>query len=190
MRKLLDGFYAVTGALAALLIVAICGIVLVQVTFNVIDKIAVAVGLRAFGLVVPSYAEFTGFFLVGATFFALANTLQKGAHIRVTLFTQKMSDRWSGIAEVWAYGAGTLMAGYFAYWAFNLVFQSWTFHDLSPGIVAIPIWLPQLPMALGLVGLTVCLIDQFVQAIGRLSDCPTPESPTAVQEEPNGSAIR
>ena len=165
MRRLLDRLYRFSGVLAAVLVVAICGIVVVQVAFNLIDKVATLIGLQPVGLALPSYAEFTGYFLVGATFFALTNTLQHGGHIRVKLVTQRLNARWRRIADIWSHGVGAAMSGFFAYWAFDLVLQSFAFGDLSPGIVAIPIWIPQLPMALGLASLTICFVDHLIAAL-------------------------
>lgn len=176
MRSFLDRLYRFSGFLAAGLVVAICGVVVVQVAFNLIDKIATLAGAKAMGLVLPSYAEFAGYFLVGATFLALTDTLRHGGHIRVSLVTQKLNDRWRRAAEIWAYAAGAAMSAFFAYWAFVLVFQSWAFNDLSPGIVAVPIWIPQLPMALGLASLTICLVDQLVCTLAEPAASGQPSS--------------
>ncbi|MEM8791720.1 MAG: TRAP transporter small permease subunit [Pseudomonadota bacterium] len=163
MRQLLDRLYAVSGAIAALFIVAICAIVLLQVGFNLVDRIAQLVTGRAIGLVVPSYAEFAGFFLAAASFFALADTLSSGNHIRVNLVIQRVPERQRPLIEAWSCLLGALVSGYFTFWAGNLVWESFEFGDLSPGIIAVPLWLPQLSMALGLLCLTICFIDLFVQ---------------------------
>ena len=54
-----------------------------------------------------------------------------------------------------------MLSGYFAYFAIRLVIDSWRFDDLSPGLVPIPIWIPQTSLALGLVILTIALLDEF-----------------------------
>ena len=165
MRQVLDRLYAASGTLAALFIVSICMTVLVQVGFNLIDRIAQLTTGQAFGLVLPSYAEFTGFFLAAASFFALADTLQSGNHIRVNLVIQRLPKRLRPYIEGWCCLLGAIVSGYFSFWAGNLVWESFVFADLSPGIIAVPLWIPQLAMALGLVCLTVCFIDLFVQVV-------------------------
>ena len=165
MRKFLDRMYMTSEAVAAMFIVCICLTVLVQVVFNAIDKVAISVGYGAIGLVLPSYAEFTGNFLAAATFFALAGTLKNGAHIRVTLLIQHLSARPLRLIEGWCCALGAVLSAYFAYWAANLVHESWTFGDVSPGIVTVPLWIPQLPMALGLICLTIAFVDGFFQVI-------------------------
>ncbi len=165
MRKILDRIYRASEAVAALFIVCICLTVLVQVTFNVIDKFALAISGEAIGLVLPSYAEFTGYFLAAATFFALAGTLKNGAHIRVTLLIRHLTALPHRLIEGWCCALGAAITIYFTYWAANLVYESWLFRDVSPGIVAIPLWIPQLPMIMGLVCLAAAFIDGLVQVI-------------------------
>ena len=76
MRRLLDLIYRASGAVAALFLVAICVVVLLQVGANLIDALIKLFGGEPLGLVIPSYAEFAGFFLAGSSFFALAYTLR------------------------------------------------------------------------------------------------------------------
>ncbi|SLN24509.1 TRAP transporter small permease [Oceanibacterium hippocampi] len=168
MRTFLDALYRLSGAFAALCLIAICTIVLLQVGANLIDAVAAAVTGTAIGLVIPSYAEFAGFFLAAASFFALAYTLRTGGHIRVTLFIQKMTGLPRRIVEIWCTGTGAAMAGYLAYYLVLLVVESWEYNDLSTGMVAIPIWIPQLPMALGVIVLTISLTDEFLRVLRGL----------------------
>ena len=165
MRKLLDRMYAASEVIAAGFIVGICLTVLIQVAFNIIDKVAVAIGGEAIGLVLPSYAEITGYFLASATFFALAGTFRQGVHIRVTLLIRHLSPPWHRLIEGWCCALGARRRHILRIWAANLVHESWQFGDLSPGIVPIPIWIPQLPMALGLACLTAAFADALHQIV-------------------------
>ena len=55
-----------------------------------------------------------------------------------------------------------LLAMLFAYYACKLSWQSYTFHDVSTGNDATPLWLPQLAFAAGTVILAIAFIDEFV----------------------------
>ena len=168
MRQFLDKFYWSCSVIASIFIVLICIIVLIQVVFNVIDKLAALITGMAIGFVLPSYAEFAGYLLAASMSFALADTLKSGSHIRVTLITQKMSARQFWFSEIFAHVVGLFLSIFFAYWAFHLVYDSFRFNDLSPGIVPVPIWIPQLSMALGVAALAVCFADQLVSTfVGR-----------------------
>lgn len=165
MRKLLDRLYRASGALAAVFLAAICGVVLLQVGANLIDAFADWLTGEPIGLVVPSYAEFAGFFLAAASFLALAYTLRAGGHIRVSLVIQHLSRvrrRW---VELWCTAAAAALSAYFAFYSILLVLESIEYGDVSPGMVAVPLWLPQSGIALGLVILTVALVDELVEIL-------------------------
>ena len=161
MRRALDSLYRWSGGAAAVFILAICVIVLLQVGANMLDSAATLMTGEPIGLVVPSYSEFTGYFLVAASFLALANTLRAGSHIRVSLVIRGLPPvprRW---VELWCTAVGVSMSGYFAWYAIDMVMDSYRFNDVSPGIVALPIWIPQSSMAVGLVIFTIALADEF-----------------------------
>jgi TRAP-type C4-dicarboxylate transport system permease small subunit len=161
MRRALDTLYRLSGALAASFLLAICGIVLLQVGANMIDSAATLMIGEPIGLVVPSYSEFTGYFLVAASFLALANTLRAGSHIRVSLVIRglpKAARRW---VEIWCTALGMAMSGYFAWFTIDMVMDAYRFNDVSAGIIPVPIWIPQSSMALGLVIFTIALADEL-----------------------------
>ena len=165
MRAALDWLYRASGALAAALLVAICIIVLLQVGANLIDKVVGWTGGTPPGLLVPSYSDFAGFFLAAASFLALAYTLRSGDHIRVSLIVLHLPPKVKRAADVWCTAVAGLLTGYFAWHVAGLVWESWRFNDLSPGIVAVPLWIPQAPLAFGLAVLTIALADDFVRLV-------------------------
>lgn len=165
MRKILDHLYRGSGVVAAVFLAAICVVVLLQVGANVIDALASWLLGHSFGLVVPSYAEFAGFFLAGTSFLALAYTLRCGAHIRVSMIIQTLSTAQRRFVEIWCAGLGAVLSAYFAVYTVGLVVESIEFGDVSPGMVALPLWIPQVPMAIGLIVLTVALVDEFFEAL-------------------------
>lgn len=165
MRRFLNALYCGSGMLAAMFLVAIAVIVLSQVALNVADALADWTTGSAIGLVIPSYAEFAGFFLAASSFLALAYALRSNAHIRVSLLLQHLGPRTRRLAELWCCAAGAVMAGYFAWYTVLLAVESWHFGDLSPGMVPVPLWLPQTAMALGLIVLTIALADSFVEVL-------------------------
>ena len=57
------------------------------------------------------------------------------------------------------------MAVYFAVFSIDMVLDSIAFNDVSPGIVAVPIWIPQSTMALGLIVFSIAMIDELVTVI-------------------------
>ncbi len=165
MRAILDALYRGSGILAAVFLVAICGAVLLQVGANLLDSAITLVTGWPLGLMIPSYAEFTGFFLSASSFLALAYTLGRGGHIRVSLIVSRVKGRARLAVELAICLLGMLLSGYFAYYAVDLTYDSWRFNDLSSGIVPAPLWVPQGAMALGLLVLTIALIDEAVRVL-------------------------
>lgn len=165
MRKVLDTLYRLGGGLAAFFIVAIVVVVLAQVCLNATDKVMAALGMGAIGLTIPSYAEFTGYFLAASTFLALAYTLRGGGHIRVTLAIGFMPRRLRRMAEALALAVAAIMTGFAAWHMILYVLESWSYGDMSSGMVPVPLWIPQSPLALGLAILTIALVDDLVEIL-------------------------
>ena len=44
-------------------------------------------------------------------------------------------------------------------------YDSWRFHDMSQGVIAVPLWLPQLGYSGGLVILLIAFVDEFIHVI-------------------------
>jgi TRAP-type C4-dicarboxylate transport system permease small subunit len=173
MRRLLDGFYLVCGALAATFLFAILAVVIAQVALNIVDFIAQRATGRAIGLLIPSYASFAGYFLASSTFFGLAYAFSAGAHIRVTLVLNQMPAGLRRGAEIWSAAVAAAISGYFAWYTVSLMRESLHFGDVSSGLVPIPLWIPQLAMAAGTVALTIATLDRTVRALR--GDLPTAE---------------
>ncbi len=161
MRRMLDALYAGAGGLAALCILAICLIVSAQVGLNILARI----GGPELSFTIPSYADFAGFLLAAATFLAMAHTLRSGVHIRVTLLTQRLPRGGQLVLEVAALTLGAAVAGYATWYAASLVAESHQYQDMSTGIIAVPIWIPQVPMVLGLALLTLAFVDTAIEAL-------------------------
>ena len=64
--------------------------------------------------------------------------------------------------EILALSIATLLAGFLAYYSAHLVWQSWDIEDISVGIDATPMWIPQLFMALGTLVFFIAFCDELV----------------------------
>ena len=117
--------------------------------------------------VILSLAEICGYLLAAASFLALAGTLKAGAHIRVTMVLGFMSERMRRFAEVWAFGFAAAAAGYMTWQFANFAYVSLRFHEVSTGVVRVPLAYPQAVMALGAAILTVALIDELIIVLMR-----------------------
>ena len=150
MRRLLDGLYDGAAALAALCLVGLLAMVLAGVV------------ARLLGVNLPGTDAYAGYLMAGAGFLALAHTLKRGEHIRVTLLLGVLKGRAHHALELWALAASGGLAGLSAWYSARLVWQSRLFNDVSTGNDATPLWLPQLAMAAGTLILLIALIDEWV----------------------------
>jgi len=167
MRKYLDGLYLLGCWLAACCLCLICLLVVSQVALNLLDRLSMLLAGSAIGLTIPSYADFTGFLLAAASFLSLAYTFRQGSHIRVILLIDNMPRKMRRFAEIWSVGFCLAIALYFTWYTASLTHESYVYHDLSSGMVAVPIWIPQAAMLLGLILLCLALLDDFVMIVAR-----------------------
>lgn len=165
LRRSLNRLYLWSGWCGAAFIAAICLLVVCQVTLNLIDRLSTLLTGSAIGLTIPSYADFTGFFLAAASFLALAFTLRQGGHIRVSLVISQLHPKVRHVFEVWCILLAAATTVYFTWYTFSLTRESFMYNDLSPGMIAVPIWIPQSAMLAGLAILSIALLDELVCAL-------------------------
>jgi len=162
MRRILNLIYAFSLVLSAACLLAITGLVAIQVGARVLDKLLRLAGLTPMGWQVLSLPEIAGFLLAGASFLALGPTLKAGAHIRVTMLLRIVSPGLRTIIERAVLAVALAGSLYLAYAMANLVWGSWRFNDLSIGLLPIPLIWPQLPLVIGTFVLFVALLDEAV----------------------------
>lgn len=165
MRYLLDTLYKASCWLAASCIGAICLLVVSQVMLNILDRVSSLTRGTAIGLTIPSYSDFTGFLLAAASFLSLAYALRDGSHIRVVLVLGRLPEKLRRPVEFWCIGFALWISMYFSWYTAKLTFESYSYNDLSSGMIAVPIWIPQFFMLLGLVILSIALIDELVAVL-------------------------
>jgi len=150
VRRALDRLYDGCAALAACFMVGL----LVAVLLSVIG--------RQLHFNIPGIDAYAGYLMAGAGFLALAHTLKRGEHIRVTLLIGRLQGTSQRAMELWALFAASLLALLAAFYSVRLAWQSYSFHDISTANDATPLWIPQLSMALGTAVLAIAFLDELV----------------------------
>jgi len=150
MRRALDLLYDAAGYLAALFLAGTLAMVLTGIAG------------RLLGFHVPGTDSYAGYCMAASGFLALAHTLKRGEHIRVSLVLEHVSAGARRRLERLALALAALLAALFAYYSVRLAFQSWQFNDVSTGNDATPLWIPQLAMAAGTSILAIAFVDDLV----------------------------
>ena len=178
MRPYLRRLYDIAGVLGGVFMLALLGFVLYSVGPGVGLWLEQRFGLpNPFNYVARSADEFAGYAMLASAFLAMASTFGRGEHIRVTLFLQRLKGGARRAAELWCLTLGSLLAGYLAWFSVRLCYVSWELNDLSTGLIAIPLGIPQLGMAIGAVILVIAIVEQLVVVAsgGPLMQEPTGE---------------
>ena len=149
MRAALDRLYDAAAYLAALFLAGTLIFVLLGIVGRMLDWF------------VPGTDAYAGYCMAGAGFLALAHTLKRGEHIRVSLVLEHLGPPARHRMELFALAVTTVLAAAFAYYSVRLAWQSFDFHDISTGNDATPLWIPQLTMAVGTLVLLVAVIDEL-----------------------------
>lgn len=165
MRAILDGLYKGSSAAAAVCLCIIASLVLVQVCGRILDSLLRVVDMPIVGITVPSLNEIAGFLFVGATFLALAPTLRKADHIRVSMLIKAVPLGFRPVLETVVLIIATAIAAYAAYHGILQVVDSIQFSTVSFGTIPIALWIPQSALAAGLVVFAIALADELVAVI-------------------------
>lgn len=152
MRRLLDAAYRWAGYLAAAAMMTVLLITLAQMV------------TRYAHITVTGLSDYAGYFMAASTFLALAHTLNRGVHVRIELLTS-FAGRFRYHVDILAFGCGAAIAGWFSWYACRMVWWSWKFNDISTGLDATPLWIPQISMAAGSALFTVAIVDQLFRLI-------------------------
>ncbi len=150
LDKNLNKLYKFSGYVAAIFLILVAVFILIGVSS------------RIFGFYIRGLAEYSGYCMASASFFALAYTFIEGGHIRITLFLEKLSGNKKRITEIWCLSIASLFSGYLAFYFIKMLIISYKFQERSEGADEILIWIPQTSVA---IGSTIFFISVFHQLI-------------------------
>ena len=149
LRRTLDRIYSLCAGLAALCLVSMLGVIVLQMI------------ARWSSFTFPGAADYAGYLMAAASFLAFPSALNSGAQIRVGLFLNALGRHrlWG---EFWCLMIGSAASAYLAWYACRLVYWSWKLKDVSQGQDATPLWIVQVPVAFGSILLAIAFIDNLV----------------------------
>jgi len=153
LDKNLNKLYKFSGYVAAIFLILVAVFILIGISS------------RIFGFYIRGLAEYSGYCMASASFFALAYTFVEGGHIRITLFLEKLSGFKKKLVEIWCLIIATFFSGYLAFYFIKMLIISYKFQERSEGADEILIWIPQTGVA---IGSTIFFISVFHQLFIKL----------------------
>ena len=136
----------------------------IAAAFLILVAVFILIGIssRIFGFYIRGLAEYSGYCMASASFFALAYTFVEGGHIRITLFLEKLSASNKWITEIWCLSISSFFSGYLAFYFIKMLIISYKFQERSEGADEILIWIPQTSVALGSTIFFISVLHQFI----------------------------
>ena len=158
LDKNLNKIYRISGYIAA--------------TFLIFVAVFILIGIssRIFGFYIRGLAEYSGYCMASASFFALAYTFVEGGHIRITLFLEKLSGIKKKLIEIWCLGVAGFFSGYLAFYFIKMLVISYKFQERSEGADEILIWIPQMSVAIGSAIFFISVFHQLILTTKNFND--------------------
>ena len=153
LDKTLNKIYKFSGYIAAIFLILVAVFILTGISS------------RLFGFYIRGLAEYSGYCMAAASFFALAYTFVEGGHIRITLFLEKVSGTKKKFLEKWCLIVASFFSGYVAFYFIKMLKISYEFQERSEGADEILIWIPQMSVAIGSFIFFICVFHQFILTI-------------------------
>jgi TRAP-type C4-dicarboxylate transport system permease small subunit len=180
IRRLLDRLYLFSGYLAGVFLIAIFVLMML-----------LSAG-RPLGINIPAGDDFISWCMAATAFLGLAHTFRHGEMIRVGLLIDRLSNKFRHVVEIAALVIGTGFIGFFALHAAVMTWQSWKFSDISQGVIAVPLWIPQLGYSSGLMILFIAFVDELVHVMRGFApryELPKPATPEEIVERAMQSGV-
>ena len=145
--------YKISGYIAAIFLILVAVFILTGISS------------RIFGFYIRGLAEYSGYCMGASSFFALAYTFYDKAHIRITLFIEKIESKKKRFAEIWCLSVASFFSGFMAYYFIKMVIISIKFEERSEGGDEMLIWIPQSSLAIGSFVFFICVFHHLVFSI-------------------------
>ena len=150
LDKNLNKLYKFSGYIAAIFLILVAVFILTGISS------------RIFGFYIRGLAEYSGYCMASASFFALAYTFIEGGHIRITLFLERLSGIKKKLIECWCLSVASFFSGYLAFYFIKMLIISYKFQERSEGADEILIWIPQTSVAIGSTIFSISVFHQFI----------------------------
>ena len=155
INNFLKLIYKTSGYIAALFLILVAVFILT------------GIASRIFGFYIRGLSEYSGYSMAASSFFALAYTFHDKAHIRITLFLEKLKSNHKRFAEIWSLSIGSFFSGFMAFYFIKMTIISIKFEERSEGADEILIWIPQSAVAMGSLIFFIFILHHLIFSIKK-----------------------
>ena len=153
INKNLNNLYKISGYLAAFFLILVAVFILIGILSRIFD------------FYIRGLAEYSGYCMAAASFYALAFTFVQNGHIRITLFLEKASPFYKKFLEIWCLIITSIFSGYLTFYLWKMLIISYDFQERSEGADEILIWIPQTSVAIGSLIFFIAVFHQLILTI-------------------------
>lgn len=121
--------------------------------------------------------ELMGYLMVALVMFGLGETVRRGDHINVDLFTARLGPRGQAVARVWGLAAMIAVAAVLLVRSWDMIAFSRMVGLLSDGYLAVPIWIPQSSLLIGFSLMILASVNQMLRILFGLEEPPRRDMP-------------
>lgn len=151
MRRTLDWLYLAAAWLGAACVLSICVLMMTQAI------------LRLSGDMLRGADDITAWVCAGAAFLPLAQTFKRGELVRMGIVLDRLSDGKARWLELTTLTLCSAFAIYLAYVLCGMAYESFLYDERGQGLLPLPLWIPQTPVAAGAIVLAIALVDELVR---------------------------
>jgi TRAP-type C4-dicarboxylate transport system permease small subunit len=155
VRRFLDRLYAASGVLAAVCLFLIFIVMMAQ-----------SLGREA-GVLLRGGDDIVAWLCAASAFLALGHTFRHGELVRVGLWLDKLGARERRLAELFALGLTAAFVAYMLWAVTRFVYESWQFKEVAQGLIRLPIWIPQMSFASGVLIFFIAVLDELILVLHR-----------------------
>lgn len=156
MRNALDWLYRGTAGLGAVGLIAVFVIMIAETV------------LRKFNSYVPGANDLISWSCAASGFLALPHTFKRGELVRVGLFIERVAPTRRRLLELACLGAMAVFVGFATWSTGRYLWKGALSGEMTPGMIEIPLWIPQLSLVGGLAVLFIAVLEEFTDvARGR-----------------------
>ena len=121
--------------------------------------------MRMLGLPTGGSDDIVAWCCAAAGFLAMAHTFRRGDFVRVVLLLERLGPARRRTFEIATLGIAAVFVAYLLWASAQFVYESWDFHDMANGLIAIPLWIPQSSFVLGALLLLIAVVDELVTVL-------------------------